>query len=297
VVSAALTATPASALSFVFTTVANQAPTNDQIAAFQTAANIWSSYLTDNITVNIKLGAAQLTGSQSNVLASTVTPLYGYNPTAVRNALAADATSADDATAVANLGTISGSQLSMTAANARALGFSAAPSADATITFNTNYTYSTSRAADGSIAAGTYDLVGIAEHEIGHALGFESDIDNKKGYSTVLDLFRYTSRGQRITTTGPAYFSIDGGQTQIASFSDGVSDQASHWAQGTNGVMAPEANAGQTENITSLDLRAMDVIGYNLASVPEPATWSMMIIGFGGIGVSLRRRQRDCTLT
>ena len=28
------------------------------------------------------------------------------------------------------------------------------------------------------------------------------------------------------------------------------------------------------------------------AAVPEPATWAMMLIGFGGIGASLRRRKR-----
>lgn len=292
-----LATTPASALSFVFTTVANQVPTNDEIAAFQTAANVWSSYLTDNITVNIKLGATQMTGNQSNVLASTSAALVGYTPTTVQNRLTADAASADDAKAVANLGTISGNLISMTTANARALGLTPSGTTDATITLNSAYTYSDSRAADGTVAAGTYDLVGIAEHEIGHALGFISDIDDKTGYSSVLDLFRYSASGQRITTTGPAYFSIDGGQTQIASFADGVSDQASHWKQGTNGVMAPEASPGQTENITSTDLRAMDVIGYNLASVPEPATWSMMILGFGAVGAALRRRRETLAHT
>ena len=28
------------------------------------------------------------------------------------------------------------------------------------------------------------------------------------------------------------------------------------------------------------------------AAVPEPATWAMMILGLGGAGVMLRRRQR-----
>lgn len=28
------------------------------------------------------------------------------------------------------------------------------------------------------------------------------------------------------------------------------------------------------------------------SAVPEPATWAMMLIGFGGVGVSLRRRKR-----
>ena len=30
-----------------------------------------------------------------------------------------------------------------------------------------------------------------------------------------------------------------------------------------------------------------------VAAVPEPSTWAMMLIGFGGIGVSLRRRRRS----
>ena len=32
------------------------------------------------------------------------------------------------------------------------------------------------------------------------------------------------------------------------------------------------------------------------AGVPEPATWAMMLMGFGAIGVSLRRRRRTQTL-
>ena len=31
-------------------------------------------------------------------------------------------------------------------------------------------------------------------------------------------------------------------------------------------------------------------------AVPEPATWAMMLIGFGAMGVSLRRRRRTSTL-
>ncbi len=29
----------------------------------------------------------------------------------------------------------------------------------------------------------------------------------------------------------------------------------------------------------------------SIAAVPEPATWSMMLLGFGAIGVGLRRRK------
>ncbi|MEO7411428.1 MAG: PEPxxWA-CTERM sorting domain-containing protein, partial [Sphingomicrobium sp.] len=29
-----------------------------------------------------------------------------------------------------------------------------------------------------------------------------------------------------------------------------------------------------------------------IAAVPEPSTWAMMLIGFGGVGVAMRRRRR-----
>ena len=38
---------------------------------------------------------------------------------------------------------------------------------------------------------------------------------------------------------------------------------------------------------------ALDNVGVTLSAVPEPATWAMMIIGFTGAGVAIRRRRRD----
>ena len=66
--------------------------------------------------------------------------------------------------------------------------------------------------------------------------------------------------------------------------------------------------------VTSNDLAAFDAIGYNLdidvlrnpgytfntaqvfglaglAAVPEPATWAMMLVGFGFAGAAARRRR------
>jgi hypothetical protein len=34
------------------------------------------------------------------------------------------------------------------------------------------------------------------------------------------------------------------------------------------------------------------IYGFGPAAVPEPATWAMMLLGFGAIGVSMRRRRR-----
>jgi hypothetical protein len=36
--------------------------------------------------------------------------------------------------------------------------------------------------------------------------------------------------------------------------------------------------------------------GFAGAAVPEPATWAMMIIGFGGVGATLRNRRRSAML-
>jgi hypothetical protein len=53
----------------------------------------------------------------------------------------------------------------------------------------------------------------------------------------------------------------------------------------------------QTLNFMSLGtpnglppMAALD--GVSLTAVPEPATWAMMLIGFGGLGAMIRRRNR-----
>lgn len=81
------------------------------------------------------------------------------------------------------------------------------------------------------------------------------------------------------------------------------------------GILDPVFSPCDLGFVTSNDLAAFDAIGYNLnfdilanrgfrfstadafalegaASVPEPATWAMMLAGFGFAGAALRRRQR-----
>jgi len=187
------------------------------------------------------------------------------------------------------------------------------------------------------IDAGAFDFVGIAIHEIGHALGFRSGVDTYDGnttftgnlnnftFMTQLDLFRYSgaSTAQGVNDWqigGTPYFSIDGGTTVYENgyfatgsrFGDGR--QASHWKDALAGdpqvgIMDPTFGRQQQGIITSLDLAAFDAMGWNIAydvlysdrefstlnptfgAVPEPASWALMIGGFGLIGSAMRRRR------
>ena len=258
----------------------------------------------------------------------------------MRAALTADQTSSNDAAAVASLsagsslsfftnnsagarvfdndGSANNTYLSVNTANLKALGITTDANnrpvdtggADASITFSSDFTWDFDP-SDG-ITAGAIDFVGVAFHEIGHALGFESGVDTVDYYSgsgpgapfnlnpyaifSTLDLFRYSSAGTRdLSYGGTKYFSIDGGLTNLALFSTGDFQgdgyQASHWKDGLGiGIMDPTSvPAGQANVITSRDILAMDVIGWNLTNNSGPGSISIndVRISEGNSGVKL----------
>jgi hypothetical protein len=283
-------ALPAHALTMDFYTITGDTITTAESNAFQTAADAWESVLTNNVTVDVGIGFSNTLGS--NVLGSTTPSLDYVNYLTFLTALTSNETTSINQTAVASLPATESSNILLTTAQTKALGLSNYSGSDGTIQFNSNFNFDNSRNSGGGIASNSYDLIGIAEHEIGHLLGFDSNLDigylnNNVAMRTALDMFRYSAPNTPSYALGASsYFSINRGVTNIAPFSTGVGDQASHWANGyeingANALMDPEGSLGETINITSLDLKAMNAIGWNAIPSDEGATY----ISHGGTSV------------
>lgn len=223
---------------------------------------------------------------------------------------------------VDNDGGANNTSVRLNRANAKAIGLVAANDVaeDAAITFSSDFTFDFDP-SDG-IDAGAIDFVGVAIHEIMHAMGFESGVDILDGNSPgtagpfAADLFAYVSpldftrhsadsllAGADLDWTADTrtkLYSIDGGTTTLIAdaWSTGVTHgdgrQASHWRDGLGiGIMDPTAMpAGSLNVVSGNDLQALDVIGWNAAvsPVPEPSTLGMAGLAVAGLVWSRRRR-------
>lgn len=310
------------------------------LAGFQAAANNWSAVLHDDVKVNLNIGFSLL---GPNILGSTSSTRGTVSYDAYRNALMADAWGATDQAAVAGLSKNSclnvymngtgvnpngvgsatpfldnncnanNKTIRMTSANARAVGLLDAydPLSDGSVSFSSAYNWDFDQS--NGIASNAIDFIGVATHEIGHALGFVSGVDtldaNRSGnfsdaaftYIAPADLFRCSTASKAAgadidwsADNRTKSFSFDNCETTLATFSTGVTygdgRQASHWKDNLGiGILDPTAAYGELMSISAMDLKMYDAIGWNV--VPEPGTFALM--GFGLFGLfGLRRRNK-----
>jgi|GEM_PF-523888 len=91
-----------------------------------------------------------------------------------------------------------------------------------------------------------------------------------------------------IDSTGAEKIIVPGGNFINAANGNQVSP-------GTNGLFTIWGDAGETfQSITLTSARnsfEIDNLAIGGMAVPEPATWAMMIMGFGGVGAMMRRRR------
>ncbi len=326
---------PANALTFDFAAVSTFTAANadyqNVLTGFQQAGALWAPLFNDNVTVKIAIDYKSL-GAGTLGEASTQETFVSYQN--FYNALSADSKTTADTSAVnsltngANFNRLinytsnnpngagsttaypdTDNQVALTTANARALGINVNPTTDAIISFNSDSAW--------DFKGGTFDFVGVAAHEIGHALGFVSSVDNldRSGGTananapeftvTSLDLFRYSaaSKAQNAIdfTVGKAdkYFSIDKGNTAIAAFATGSVNgdgwMAGHWQDNASlGIMDPTTSPDELLQISQNDVLAFDAIGWDRSTVPlsarkkvpEPASYVGTLV-FMAVGVRM----------
>ncbi len=300
---------PAQALTINLIDIGTTPMTAQQMTAFNEAAQIWENKFSDPITLTLNVAwdsASEF--SNPNVLAATTTARATFNASTVRACLLADSSGATETGADTLLPTpdvplvdINGSRddnkVTMAFANGKALGVTPAldpvygqglvNNADGQVRYNMGFLTGFDIDRNNGIASGQYDFIGVAAHEIGHALGFFSVTDVQDGnpsftlYPNTLDLWRFNeidgnhnvTTGDRIITAGDAEY-FDGILNNVP-FSRGVmvtdslcgnssgECQASHWQDGLGNLMDPTVSTGVLVNPTSDDIHALDYIGYD----------------------------------
>src|ERR1700730_6752557 len=251
-------------------------------AAASYAAAQFTNNLSDGVNVNIKVTAVRGTGSlgESNTFLTSVS-----NYATLRSAVAADSKTADDATALGAGGSlptsdpiVSSHTYILSTAEAKALGVTQDDlSNDGTFTFGGGFSYTydpANRAVSGKI-----DFIGVAMHEFSEIMGRIPLMGQKLTGSPdymLMDLFHYTGAGTRGLNTGPGRsFSIDNGTTLLKAFNNANANggDPQDWASGTNDSFNAFCNSGVKNDLSAVDLRVMDVIGYDAtggSATPTP---------------------------
>ena len=243
------------------------------------------------VTINFQETSSGLGASTTYYITRSYSSFFSH--------LSSDASTSGDSVALAHLPSGANNpvndstSVTMSTANARAIGYNSNPppgEPDGYVYLNTAII----NPDRTSINPNKYDLFAVVSHEIDEVLGFDSalnGLDNgspaPSGAVSALDLFRYDQNGNRslnASSGSQAYFSIDG-SSLLVQFNQDASGDFSDWYSLGNYTPRVQDAFGTPGAIPTLgvELIALDVIGYNLVTpklTMSPAVPGQMTISW-----------------
>lgn len=265
------------------------------MACINSVITLYQNTFNDPITVNITVN------NMNSGLGQSQTSFYETNYGDIHTALINDATSTDDAAALVQLTASAplndATNAFFSKANAHALGFTGlGAEQDSVIGLNAGICFNQHTAAGASANPSKYDLFGVFCHELDEALGTVSGVGG--GELSTADFYRYngtaggTLSGRSFTTstTVHAWFSINGSTAldEYNQFQHQPGDYGDWVVHNPGQVQDYAGTPGQLHD-PNVELRLLDVVGYNRTAAPEPGTWAAM--GIGALVLFRRRRK------
>src|SRR4029077_15457473 len=266
-----------------------------------TAIGIIDSTFTANITVHLEIGygvdaSTGATLTNQNFSYGGPSFLYGLSYSTLRTDLLTAEPGFFNTSNLPNVSNLNGvSNFNVSSAQARLFGIlpaNAGSTIDGYVSMGTGFSSSGTLMIDGLL------------HEITHALGRDPDNFTAGGttYYSSLDVFRFLTSGNgrdfggttRPSTAQPvaqAYFSLNGGLTDLADF--GVYSDPSDWlnSQGETPLPSPYSNLTPNDpfdeyvegngQLTSVDREVMEALGF---STQPPPTATNNPYDFNGDG-------------
>ncbi|HKH01590.1 MAG TPA: NF038122 family metalloprotease, partial [Bradyrhizobium sp.] len=226
-------------------------------AGIQQAASILTGAISDQITVNIQIDYSGTGGGAAGGPDNGLFESYS----SVRANLINHATSGDTTFNALPSGSSIQGQTNVAVWNAQLklwgiLGANDTTTDDGSATFATDINPNL--------------LVGVALHELTHAMGRVPYGPPYSSSPDIFDLFRFTSPGVRLfsgfDTAPAAYFSIDGGNTKLADYgqTSDPSDFLNSGVQGPNDPFNEFYNGGTIQNLSVADRAQLDALGFHL---------------------------------
>lgn len=259
-------------------------------AAVMAAVQYYESQFTNPITINIDVGYGEVANQSlgSGALGESVSYISSYSYSQLRSALIAKATANGDTSAVASLSATNPASgtFYVTTAEAKALGLTTATTnLDGYVGFSSGlpFNYNLTNTA----VAGQYGFLGVVEHEISEVMGRISMLNSASSYSA-MDLFRYSAPGApSLTGSKSAYFSVNGGVTNLDNFNNNPSGDYGDWAASAgNDAYLAFTSSGTVDTVSPADLQLMEVLGYTPASStsapPQTATVIANVVASSG---------------